>query len=455
MRPAETAVRQPATSDPAARPRILVADDSRVIRMAIMKILGTDFDVVQVENGAMAWEQICQDSAIQAVLTDIQMPQMDGYELICRIRAAEQPRVRELPVITITGSDDEAIREQALACGATDFIVKPLDALQLRARLQAYARYDQTTRELAEKSQTLEEQAITDPQTGLRSRRYLMQRGEQDIAFARRHAQDVCLLRVDIDGFKKIYRTHGDQVGDRLIVWVAKLLFATARTEDTVARVAGAEFAILATNTGMAEARPLCERIQVAMTGQPFSLGNVSIPVTVTIGLASLKEDQCETMESLTRLAYQRLCHASSEGGNRICTSIMDSLQVEEVMLTPVPEPAPVLPPAVIPEEPVWLPEDALSAPDTQASLAEAEITVSESGLSLEPLDLPAVEEGGIGTEPAVRPEPLPAALVSVDRALALIAQGQGRMLLPYLEQLMRDIGPLIELHERTRAAKA
>jgi PleD family two-component response regulator len=123
------------------RPRILIADDSRVIRLAIKKILGTQYDIVQVENGAHAWDRVVQDRGIQALVTDIEMPQMDGYELICRIRAADDARIRDLPVITITGTDDEYVRHRAFACGATDFITKPLDSIQLLARVRAYVQY--------------------------------------------------------------------------------------------------------------------------------------------------------------------------------------------------------------------------------------------------------------------------------------------------------------------------
>jgi len=446
------------TAEPGTRPRILVVDDSRVMRLAIMKILGTDFEVIQAENGAIAWALLGNDPGIQAVLTDVQMPEMDGYELICRIRAADDMRLRSLPIMTITGSEDDAIKQQAMACGATDFVIKPLDAMQLRARVQAYVRYDQQTRALTERTQSLEEQAITDPQTGLRSRRYLMQRGEQDMAFAQRHAQDLTLLRIDIDGFKKIYRAHGDELVDRLIAWLAKLLFSTARTEDTVARVSGAEFALLATNTGMTQAHSLCERIVNTVASQPFSQGNVSVPVTLTIGVASLGADRCETIEALYALAHQRLCHALSEGGNRICTSILgeNPPTVEEVTLLdvdngvstesssstlaamPEPETAVLL---EIPE----LVEPSLSSPEIEFSPGE---NIAE--------EVPAAVPDLIQPE-AVSPlvnGQLPSELMSVDKALAMIVLGKGNMVLPYLESLMREIQPLIDLHHHIQNAK-
>src|SRR4030065_1066759 len=89
------------------RPRVLIADDSRVIRMAIKKILGADYDLVEVEDGESAWDRVREDTEIQALVTDIEMPNVDGYELICRIRGAEETRLRELPVIAITGAEDQ------------------------------------------------------------------------------------------------------------------------------------------------------------------------------------------------------------------------------------------------------------------------------------------------------------------------------------------------------------
>jgi len=432
-----------AAAQAAPLPRILIADDSRVMRLAIAKILGTDYEIVQAENGQAAWERLTLDAGIQALLTDIQMPLMDGYELICRIRASDDGRIRDLPVMTITGSEDDAIKQQALACGATDFVIKPLDAVQLRARVQAYVRYDQNARVLTEKNQNLEGQAITDPHTGLRSRKYLMQRGEQDIAYAQRHAQDLALLRIDIDGFKKIYRAHGDEVVDRMIAWLAKLLFSTARTEDTVARVSGAEFAVLATNIDMEQAKALCQRIITTVGSQPFSSGSASIPVTLTIGVASLGADRCETIEALYGLAHQRLCHAMSEGGNRICTSIMDdgTAQVEEVTLEGV----------GLPTE-QGLPEVPTSVAEVRSPDPEPE-TVSSMAIASEPALDP--HEATPVIQDRIPSDQWPSELMSVDKALAMIALGKGRALLPYIQILMREIQPLIELHDHLRKSRS
>src|SRR5256885_6967375 len=109
------------------KPHVLVADDSRVIRKAVTKILGNDFELVEADDGEAAWQQIERDQRIEVLMTDIEMPKLDGYGLICRVRAADESRLRDLPIIVITGAEDETTRERAYACGATDFITKPID----------------------------------------------------------------------------------------------------------------------------------------------------------------------------------------------------------------------------------------------------------------------------------------------------------------------------------------
>ncbi len=482
-----------------SRPRVLVADDSRVIRMAIKNILGTDYDLVEVGDGAEAWDRIRADAEIQALVTDIEMPNVDGYELICRIRGAEETRLREMPVIAITGAEDEETKLRAFACGATDFIIKPIDAIQLKARVQAYVRYDQATRELTEKSATLEDQAIMDAMTGLCSRRYLIQRGEQDLAFSVRRGTDLSLIRVDIDHFKKLYKTHGDDISEALLTWFAKLFIDTARTEDTVARVAGAQFAILANAAGIEAATMLCKRLQEAVARQPYRHGSQSIPITLSMGMASLVQDRRENIEELHKLAQQRLNHAQSEGGDRVCSSILAETQtIEEVVAPAVESPTDSLPslsdlaaaPAIgsmtvtNPEEMVGQEaEGALDFIETTPPVAEpgedfslsdldlvmesttADTLVSTELAGLEELSgqsaecmpdmnnemgvvplaaVPATPDASVSmvTEPS--PPPL-GDLLSVDKALHLLAEGRADLLAPFLDALMQKVKPLMD----------
>ena len=123
-------------ADP-TRPWVLVVDDSRVVRRSIMKLMGDEYNIIEAIHGAAAWTQLLSDSRIEAVVTDIQMPEMDGYTLICRIRGADDPGLRDIPVVVITSAEDDITRERAYACGANDFILKPFSAEQLLKCVQS------------------------------------------------------------------------------------------------------------------------------------------------------------------------------------------------------------------------------------------------------------------------------------------------------------------------------
>jgi len=113
---------------------ILVVDDSRTVRATINKILGTNYNVVQAEDGEDAWDKLLKLQKVSMIISDIMMPKLDGYGLICRIRAATQPEIMSLPIVVITSSEDAITRERAHACGANDFIVKPVNAADLAER---------------------------------------------------------------------------------------------------------------------------------------------------------------------------------------------------------------------------------------------------------------------------------------------------------------------------------
>ena len=510
-----TSLRAPEPS-PENRPRVLVADDSRVIRLAIKKILGADFDLVEVEDGERAWERVRADTGIQALVTDIEMPNVDGYELICRIRGAEETRLRELPVIVITGAEDEETKQRAFACGATDFIIKPIDAIQLKARVQAYIRYDQTAREQTEKSLILEDQSIMDSMTGLCSRRYLFQRGDQDLAFSVRRGNDLSLIRLDIDHFKKLYKTHGDDISEDLLTWFAKVLFTCARTEDTVARIGGTQFAVLASATSIANATVLCQRLQETLARQPYRHGNITIPITLSMGMASLLQDRRDNFQELLKLAQQRLCHAQSEGGDRACSSILSEMhEIEEVLAPPVEPQADSLPSLQEPQ-----PESPTESVSVDPSVAaepgemtgqEPEFTLDFLGMESAEVEVPAEaslsvldQEMETEAEPApvdtltatelvfeepvsqtaehmpdvndvadpadqhvasvtpdapatmvTEPVPMPSSdPLSIDKALHLIALGKADVLAPYLDALLQKVRPLMDFSAQVRRNK-
>lgn len=118
-------------TDPAT---ILVVDDSRTVRAAIKKSLSARYNVIEGEDGEDGWKKLTGDSGIKMVISDIMMPNLDGYGFICRIRAADEDYIKNIPVVVITSADDAITRERAHACGADDFIVKPVEFSDLLER---------------------------------------------------------------------------------------------------------------------------------------------------------------------------------------------------------------------------------------------------------------------------------------------------------------------------------
>lgn len=119
------------------KPWILVVDDSRVVRKSIIHVLGSQYHVLEAGDGQAGWRMLRQNSRIEVVISDIQMPEMDGYSLICKVRGVEDPGLREIPIVVITSAEDDITRERAYACGANDFILKPFNAEQLTACVRA------------------------------------------------------------------------------------------------------------------------------------------------------------------------------------------------------------------------------------------------------------------------------------------------------------------------------
>lgn len=114
----------------ASKPRVLVVDDSRVVRFTVSKILDGEFQVIVANDGEQGWDTAAQQRP-DLVISDINMPNLDGYGLICKLRGADTAKLRDVPVIVITSAEDDIVRERAYACGANAFILKPFDAGEL------------------------------------------------------------------------------------------------------------------------------------------------------------------------------------------------------------------------------------------------------------------------------------------------------------------------------------
>ena len=316
--------------------RVLVVDDAQVMRRAVEKMLQSEYDVVLANDGEAGWEQLARDGQIAMLITDIQMPLLDGYGLICRVRASDDAHIRDLPIITITGAEDDETRIRAYACGSTDFIIKPFDKKLLTSRVHAYLRLKRAS--LLHASSATSDTRTMDPLTHLGSLGAFLEAGKGFFQKTRERGQDLSVAALDIDEFPALQRQHG-AAADQLLVRIAGILTATIRREDVVARVGEAEFAVLIPDADRAQSMVLCERLRERIAAEPLLGAAGPVAVTASFGLVTQSADAPETFEKFLVLVEQRLSQARSDGGNRVGVTLLSDVmpEAEEVVLSGMP----------------------------------------------------------------------------------------------------------------------
>jgi two-component system cell cycle response regulator len=310
---------------PPEKQRLLIVDDSKVIRVTARKILRDHFEIIEAVDGENAWEVVSGNPPVSLVVSDLTMPKLDGFGLLKRIRNSQLPYVREVPVIIITGANDtEATMAQAREAGATDFIGKPFDAVHLLARTQAHANSHAVTNTLMKKNTALEEKSTTDPLTGLANEAAFMERGYQQLSYAIRHNQRLTVLRIEIDGYGAIFRKYGKSFSESIIQTLANILGTSIRQEDTVARTGTARFALLLPGMDRTGLQNLVERIKNGVSRRVFRSGNDKTTVTVSIGVASPEIRRDMRLNELVTAADEHLSLAISAGGDQVVYETRD-----------------------------------------------------------------------------------------------------------------------------------
>jgi two-component system cell cycle response regulator len=302
-------------------PLILLVEDSMTSMELISRDLREHYALLHAHDGEEAWQLLQREPDVDLVITDVQMPRVSGQELLIRIRQSDQPQIRSLPVIVMTTANDNAEKHLAFLNGANDFLNKPVDPLELQARIRVHHRLTRTIRELEESRKALAELATTDALTQLKNRRLFYTQAEQNLADCRRNERDMSLLVLDIDHFKKVNDTYGHHTGDEVLIRVARLLTRMVRAVDTVARFGGEEFAVLMPETNKLGAAVLAERIRSAIEKEAMVIDGRTIPVTASLGIATLAAEQVESIDQMLSIADRRLYLAKNSGRNRICVS--------------------------------------------------------------------------------------------------------------------------------------
>lgn len=292
---------------------ILVVDDHESVRAFLEAALRKHgFDVQAVGTGASAIE--ATDVTIDAVLLDLELPDMPGLDVLDAIRTLPYPP----PVIVITGSVDR----DAPAClsrGAHDFMSKPPKLEELVARVNAAVRVKRLQDQLHSINRVLEHQAMTDPLTGLANRRHGYGELDRLVAAAQRHGRSLCVLMADLDHFKTLNDTYGHDAGDSCLREAARRLADAVRTSDLPVRWGGEEFVVLMPDASQEHAAEVAERIRSSVADPPFYAGDDTIHVTMSVGWA-MRHDG-ETGPDLVARADTALYEAKRRGRNAVVGS--------------------------------------------------------------------------------------------------------------------------------------
>jgi diguanylate cyclase (GGDEF)-like protein len=306
--------------------RILVADDdatSRVLLKAMASKLG--HDCLVASDGSAAWE-LLQKGDIDVLLTDWMMPGVDGTELCRRVR--HELKDSYTYVVIITGRADPEQILEGMSAGADDYIVKPVNSLNVQTCLVAAERVTILHRQLAHVRAQLEEanlellgRSLTDSLTNLGNRR----RMEEDLlkvhARALRAQNSYCVTMFDIDYFKFFNDHYGHPAGDEALRQVAASLNRVVRAGESVYRYGGEEFLLVTPNCGAEEAVASAERVLHAVN--LVAIAHVARPtsphvITLSAGVAIYTPDSDLTIHDLIERADQALYAAKLSGRNRV-----------------------------------------------------------------------------------------------------------------------------------------
>jgi two-component system, cell cycle response regulator len=284
--------------------RVLVVDDSRFVRTTFAGILKATFDVREEADGEAAWRALDSDPSIVMVFTDLDMPKLDGFGLLTRIRGSAERRIKELPVVVISGNETPESKERARELGANDFISKSADAPEVLSRLDNVLRLVRANRELEATRDT----ATHDPLTGTHTPHYLVTEGRKHFAHARRHGGQLSIMALRLETYDAIALAAGKDIADIVVTRIAKLVLQKVRTEDSVARVASATFAVLAAGTAAENMVALALRLRAELDEARVTYREQPLKFVTSLGVASVANDPSATsIEELIRLALQRL----------------------------------------------------------------------------------------------------------------------------------------------------
>lgn len=300
-------------ADSPALPRILIVDDSRVVRVSLVKHLKDHYEVREEGDGEEAWQTLVLDNSIRAVISDLQMPKLNGYELLERVRTSKLRRLQQLPFLLVSGEETEEERSKALELGVSDFITKGAGSAEILGRLKNLLALNHAQENL----DAGREQLVHDPVTGLFTRKYLELQAAQGVSHSIRQGVDTSVLVLGFDGYADLVDCLGEAVAEEIGTRFARMLAGKIRQEDGLGHFGAGQYAVVSPGTAPAYCVTFAERVREAVEVARLSAQGQTVTVTVSIGVASVPSDVVSSATALLQLAGERMHMAMQAGGNR------------------------------------------------------------------------------------------------------------------------------------------
>jgi len=297
--------------------RILVAEDELTFRHMLKTFLTKwGYQVVVVSDGLEAWKVLQGEDRPRLALLDWMMPGMDGVE-VCRAIREKKPDPY-VYLILLTSRDQKQDVVEGMEAGADDYLIKPFDPRELRARIHAGERIIELEDRLIRAQEALRELATHDPLTGLLNRRASLDSLSTELSRAYRSGNPVCIVMGDIDHFKRINDTHGHLAGDEVLCEVARRMQRSLRRYDTIGRFGGEEFLLVLPECSLEEGVKLAERICHLVRSEPLKAKNEPLQVSISLGVTVANRLAPEDLEALLGAADAALYRAKEAGRNRV-----------------------------------------------------------------------------------------------------------------------------------------
>ena len=248
--------------------RVLVAEDDLTSRLVLQKTMAKwGYEVVAVRDGNGAWEELQKPDAPALLVLDWEMPGMDGIDVCRKVRARESGHPHYIILLTARSGTEDLVA--GLEAGANDYVGKPFDPAELRARVDVGRRFVELYDQLLASQRALEHQARTDSLTQIMNRGAIMARLHEEVARAKREGSTLALGVMDIDHFKRVNDTYGHAAGDQVLREVVRRLTVAVRPYDGLGRIGGEEFLVLIPGAAREDARAVLERVRQASAPLP------------------------------------------------------------------------------------------------------------------------------------------------------------------------------------------